>query len=121
MNNSTTYTFAFEVVEGLKPNLIEVLATPNPAREKVEFRLSHNRPESNIDVTIRVFDMRGRFLWSDNRTGSSELFKEYVVSWDLRDNAGRRLRPGIYVYQAAIRSNDSKEATKANKLIILAQ
>ena len=121
LNNSTTYTFAFEVVEGLKPNLIEVLATPNPAREKVEFRLSHNRPESNIDVTIRVFDMRGRFLWSDNRTGSSELFKEYVVSWDLRDNAGRRLRPGIYVYQAAIRSNGSKEATKANKLIILAQ
>ncbi len=121
LNNSTTYTFTFEVVEGLKPNLFEVYASPNPAREGVEFYLRHDRPETNLEVTIYVYDMSGRFLWSGTRTGSSELFKEYVVSWDLRDGGGRRLRPGVYLYRAGIRSNGSKEATKANKLIILAQ
>lgn len=121
LNNSRTYTFTFEVVEGLKPNLIEMYATPNPAREQVEFYLHHNRPESNLKVTVMVYDMTGKFLWSAEKSGSSELFKAYIVSWNLTDNGGRRLRPGVYLYRAAISTNHSKEATKANKLIILAQ
>ena len=106
LNNSTTYTFTFEVAEGLKPNLIEMYATPNPARDQVEFFLHHNRPESNLKVTVMVYDMTG---------------KAYIVTWNLTDNGGRRLRPGVYLYRAAISTNNSKEATKANKLIILAQ
>ena len=121
LNNSTTYTFTFEVAEGLKPNLIEMYATPNPARDQVEFFLHHNRPESNLKVTVMVYDMTGKFLWSTEKSGSSELFKAYVVTWNLTDNGGRRLRPGVYLYRAAISTNNSKEATKANKLIILAQ
>lgn len=121
LNNSTTYVFTFEVEEGLKPNLIEIYATPNPARDQVEFYLHHNRPESNLKVTVMVYDMTGKFLWSAEKSGSSELFKAYVVTWNLTDNGGRRLRPGVYLYRAAISANNSKEATKANKLIILAQ
>lgn len=121
LNNSTTYTFSFEVAEGLKPNLIEMYATPNPARDQVEFYLHHNRPESNLKVTVMVYDMTGKFLWSTEKSGSSELFKAYIVTWNLTDNGGRRLRPGVYLYRAAISTNNSKEATKANKLIILAQ
>ena len=121
LNNSTTYTFTFEVAEGLKPNLIEMYAIPNPARDQVEFFLHHNRPESNLKVTVMVYDMTGKFLWSTEKSGSSELFKAYIVTWNLTDNGGRRLRPGVYLYRAAISTNNSKEATKANKLIILAQ
>ena len=121
LNNSTTYTFTFEVAEGLKPNLIEMYATPNPARDQVEFFLHHNRPESNLKVTVMVYDMTGKFLWSTEKSGSSEWFKAYIVTWNLTDNGGRRLRPGVYLYRAAISTNNSKEATKANKLIILAQ
>ena len=121
LNNSTTYTFTFEVAEGLKPNLIEMYATPNPARDQVEFFLHHNRPESNLKVTVMVYDMTGKFLWSTEKSGSSELFKAYIVTWNLTDNGGRRLRPGVYLYRAAISTNNSKEATKANKLIVLAQ
>ena len=121
LNNSTTCVFEFVVEEGIKPNLIDVFATPNPARQQVEFYLSHNRPESTLRVNIEVFDMTGKFLWSTEKVGSSEMFKAYIVTWNLCDNGGRRLRPGVYLYRAAIRTDHSKEATKANKLIILAQ
>ncbi|WP_102407215.1 type IX secretion system sortase PorU [Parabacteroides bouchesdurhonensis] len=120
-NNSTTKTFSFEVVEGLKPNLYELIGTPNPAREQVEFRLYHNRPETNISVNIMIYDLAGRLLWNHNENGSSELFKAYIVSWNLTNNSGARLNPGIYLYRAAISSNHSKEATKTKKLVILAQ
>ncbi|MDL2277082.1 type IX secretion system sortase PorU [Parabacteroides sp. OttesenSCG-928-G07] len=119
--NSSKLEFSFEVVAGLKPVLIELYATPNPAREQVKFYISHNRPETNMQINLRVYDLTGRLRWTHEETGSSELFKSYIVNWDLNDNSGSRLRPGIYLYQAAVRTNNSKEATKANKMIILAQ
>ena len=120
-NNSTTYDFEFEVVEGLKPYLLELTATPSPAREQVEFHLFHNRPESQLTVGIMVYDMMGHLQWKHQETGASELFKSYTVTWDLTNNRGGRLRPGVYIYRAAISSGGSKEATDAKKLIILAQ
>lgn len=120
-NNSTTCEFEFEVVEGLKPYLLELTATPSPAREQVEFHLFHNRPESPLTVGIMVYDMMGRLQWKHQETGASELFKSYTVTWDLTNNRGGRLRPGVYIYRAAISSGGSKEATGAKKLIILAQ
>lgn len=120
-NNSTTQEFEFEVVEGLKPYLLELTASPSPAREQVEFHLFHNRPESQLTIGIMVYDMMGRLQWKHQETGASEAFKSYTVTWDLTNNRGGRLRPGVYIYRAAISSNGSKEATDAKKLIILAQ
>ncbi|MGM9758571.1 MAG: type IX secretion system sortase PorU [Parabacteroides sp.] len=120
-NNSTTLTFTFEVVKGLKPQLMDLYATPNPARGQVEFHLEHNRPETTMQVRIFVYDMTGRRVWWTEESGSSELFKSYIVTWDLTNQGGSRLRPGVYLYRASIRTPYSKEVTKANKLIILAQ
>lgn len=121
LNNSSKATFTFEVVEGLKPNLYKIYASPSPARESVEFRLDHNRPDSRINVEIQVYDFAGKKLWMHKESGSSDLFKSYIVSWDLTSNAGTRLVPGVYLYRAAIHTKGSKEATQAEKLIILAQ
>ena len=120
-NNSTTVRFTFEVVKGLKPELIDLYATPNPARNQVEFRLDHNRPETPMQVRIFVYDLAGRRVWWTEESGSSELFKSYVVTWNLTNQGGSRLRPGVYLYRGSIRTSYSQEVTKANKLIILAQ
>ena len=120
-NNSTTKTFTFNVVKGLKPFLSGLTAGPVPAREKVTFYLYHNRPESKIDATIYVYDLSGRLYWKHQEIGSSDLFKAYTVTWDLTSSDGTRLRPGIYLYRAVIRSGSSAEATLAKKMIILAK
>lgn len=120
-SNSTRDTITFIVEKGLKPDLIEVNASPNPARERVEFRLDHNRPETLMTVSLYVYDTAGRLRWQHQEKGSSELFKSYIVSWDMVGNDGARLRPGVYIYKAAIQTHYSKEATKGNKLIVLGQ
>lgn len=121
LNNSSEDTIRFVVQEGLKPFIFELFATPIPAREQVTFSINHNRPESALDVTIQVFDMTGRLVWQRKERGSSDYFNAYQVVWDLRDGSGGRLRPGVFLYRAYISSDNSKEATKAKKLIILAQ
>lgn len=121
LNNSTTQTFSFEVVDDLKPQLIKLYAAPTPAREQVTFYLHHNLPESQLNVRIEVFDMAGRLRWNHEETGSSEAFKAYQLTWNLEGNNGTRLRPGIYIYRASLSSGKSKTVTNANKMIILAQ
>ena len=71
--------------------------------------VSVNYPGVSLSSTVKL------------ESNNYELFKAYIVTWNLTDNGGRRLRPGVYLYRAAISTNNSKEATKANKLIILAQ
>ena len=119
MANSTTHTFTFEVVKGLKPFISDLIAAPSPARENVTFMLSHNRPESEMKVNIRVYNMMGQIEWEHEESGSSELFKTYNITWDLSNSRGVRLRPGIYIYRAGIRTGTSSEATEAKKLVIL--
>ena len=120
LNNSTVRTFTFEVVEGLNPFLFDVIATPGIAREQVTFHLMHNRPESRMRVGIMVYDLAGRQLWKHEESGTSGLFENYTISWDLT-RGGARMRPGVYIYRAAISTDNSKEATKARKFIILGE
>lgn len=120
LNNSTVRTFTFEVVEGLKPFLFDVIATPGIACEQVTFHLMHNRPESRMRVGIMVYDLAGRQLWKHEESGTSGLFENYTVSWDLT-SGGARMRPGVYIYRAAISTDNSKDATKARKFIILGE
>ena len=120
-NNSNSQTFSFVVADNYKPSIVELTAGPSPAKDYVNFMISHDIPESTLNVEIQVFDMHGRLQWKHEETGSSEMFDYYRVQWNLTTGAGGRLRPGVYVYRAVIKSNKSTEVSKSNKLIIIAQ
>lgn len=119
LNNSTTYTFQFEVEKGLRPSLINLYASQSPDRSQVTFHLTHNRPGSNMRVGIMVYDLTGRLQWRHEESGSSDMFKDYTITWDLTNNMGSKIRTGIYIYRAAISTDNSKEATDAKKIILL--
>ena len=120
-NNSTSHTFNFTVIDNYKPSIIQLTAGPNPAKESVDFYITHDLPETLITVQIQVFDMMGKMIWTHEERGSSEMFNAYRVKWYLTDGSGTRVRPGIYVYRATVSSNKYQEASKANKLIIVTQ
>lgn len=120
MNNSSVQTLDFEVVKGLRPGLLSITCSKSPARENTTFILSHDRPGSELDVRIAVCDFAGRELWVHTEQGLSSG-GYYYVDWDLCSNAGQRLSPGIYLYRASITSGGSKESTKTEKIVILAQ
>ncbi|MBQ4292902.1 MAG: type IX secretion system sortase PorU [Muribaculaceae bacterium] len=116
--NSTTASIEFYVVEGLTPQISEVYATPNPASSTANFYITHNRPESVLNVTISVYDLAGRLVWSTTTTTPSDSFRTAPITWDLSDNAGRRVDRGIYVYRAEISTDGQKYATASRKLAV---
>jgi hypothetical protein len=68
--------------------------TPNPARGSTRISFSLPREER---VILRVYDVAGRAVRSLSR-GTYPAGTNSVL-WDGRDDAGRRLASGVYLYQ----------------------
>jgi len=121
LNNPSTDTLTFNVVKGLKPHIYDITATGSPAKESTDFLLTYDRPETLVEIEIQVFDLAGRAIWTHQETATSSYLNSSRITWNLTNNAGNRVSPGVYVYRAAIKTQEGKEATKSKKLIVLEQ
>ncbi len=118
LNNSSTATLSFNVVEGLKPTLYSVGCTNNPATTSTTFIINHDRTGSDMDVEIDVFDVSGRQLWKHSETGVSTN-GAYTVDWNLSIDGGRRLQTGVYLYRVRVACDGSEQVSKSKKLIVI--
>lgn len=117
MNNSSTMTIEFEVVKGLRPNLGEVVAIPSPSRDHITFMFTHDRPESEVEVTIEVFDFSGRILWNHSEWVTSSD-NAYSYTWGLGSASWKPLDTGVYLYRVVVSSPTGQSASKAQKIVI---
>lgn len=117
-NNSSEKTISFNVINGLKPEIDEIKAFPNPAATTTTFIVTHDRPEAAVTITIEVFNLMGQRVWSTTQSGRSTMFSSFPISWDLSDYSGSRLSRGIYLYRATITTDGHQESTKTKKLAI---
>lgn len=117
-NNVSERTINFNVINGLAPEIADIYCAPNPASVETSFYVKHNRPDAVVTVTVEVFDLMGRRVWSSTQSGRSDMYTSTPVTWDLIDAGGRRVPRGIYVYRATISTDGVKEATKAKKLAV---
>jgi len=67
-------------------------AGPVPARDEVRLGFSLRAGEA---ATLDVFDVTGRRVWSAREPAGGDA--EHQERWALRDDAGRRVAPGIYL------------------------
>ncbi len=119
--NPAERTVSFNVSEGLAPQVVDVFTDANPARTTANFYVRHDRPDGRMDVTVTVYDLAGRELWSKSVTASSDMDLSAPLSWDLTDYAGRRLQRGIYLYRAEIRTADGGYGSKAKRIAVASE
>ena len=117
LGNPSTSTLDFVVDPSLKPRLLELMTSNNPATTQTTFLLSYDRPGSVCEFTVEVFDFTGRLLWSHAETGSNDT-GFYAIPWNLTTGSGFPLGSGIYLYRARVKCDNSEEATASQKLIV---
>lgn len=120
-NNSSEKTISFYVVSGLKPDIYDVYSDANPASVEANFYVRHNRPDATLTVTIDIYDLLGRRIWTHTETGRSNMFTSMPITWDLTDTGGSRVARGIYIYKATVSTDGQQEATKAKRIAVTAQ
>lgn len=121
VGNMSEKTIAFNVVNGIKPQLTRVYSTANPAKTKADFYVEHNRPDAVLNITLSVYDMMGHSVWTTTATGRSDMYQSMPITWDLTDGSGMRVQRGIYIYRATVSSDGSDEATITERIAVASE
>lgn len=117
MNNCSIAKLTFNVVKSLSPTIYSVDVSKNPASTSTTFIISHSLAGCAVDVTIDVFDMSGRRLWTSSESRSQTGV--YTVDWNLTQDNGQRLQTGVYLYRVRMSADGSAVASKAKKLVVI--
>lgn len=118
LNHTNTRTINFVVDPAIKPSILRLTASNNPATESTTFLVSYDMPGSECTFTIEVFNFMGRLVWSKTETASSEQ-SLYSLPWNLTNGNGAKLGSGLYLYRCTMHSGESKKVSETQKLIIL--
>lgn len=119
-NNSSSAELHFEVAAAKAPAIYELYTDANPARDKVNFTLSTDRPMADVECLIEVFDLNGRCVWSFDTSARTDIDASMKIPWNLRDAGGTRVPRGIYLYRATVTSPEGPSATSTRKLAVAA-
>lgn len=115
LNNSTTKSLDFEVVEGLSPEIFAISNYPNPVKASTRIVVDYDRPETILDTKVEIFDISGRRMWYFDQSNADDIV------WNLSTLDGKKAKTGIYLYRVTISLGDDKVYSKMNKMIILEQ
>ncbi|SDZ99505.1 Por secretion system C-terminal sorting domain-containing protein [Xylanibacter ruminicola] len=107
LNNSTTTELLFEVSEDAGSGEFNVTCTQNPASTDTQFVITHDRPGSELKVTLDVFDLGGRQLWRQTDTVMATN-DTVTIDWNLNVAGGSRLHTGLYLCRLTLNDGDSK-------------
>lgn len=116
--NSSTVHLAFTVQVGKAPEIVKVYADQNPARTSTNFFIEHDQPDETITVTLTIYNINGMPIWHTQKSGVSNMFKSFPITWNLTNSGGAKVPGGVYLYRATISTDNVHTSTKAQKLLV---
>jgi len=116
-NNPSTAYLWFVVGEDLF--LAGVRNYPNPFNEETRITMTHVGEDGNFHVNMEVFDLMGRkvAVISENLISSGGGHLEPLL-WDGRDNFGRQLPTGVYLYRLTLTDQQGKSRSVCQRMLI---
>lgn len=114
-NHMGQTSFDFYVSPGLKPDIIDI-GVNAPVTDVATFIVVNNRPETDIDVEISVFDPFGKLLYRDAANGQ-ENSGAYKFDWNLTNTVGL-LPTGVYIVRVTASNSGGEVTHKSRKFIV---
>ncbi len=116
--NSSTAHIYFTVQIGKAPEISKIYADQNPAQTSTNFYIEHDQPGETITVSITVYNLSGMPVWQTQRSGVSDMFRSFPITWNLTNSSGGKVPGGVYLYRATISTDNTHISTKSQKLLV---
>ncbi|MEN8225004.1 MAG: type IX secretion system sortase PorU [Bacteroidota bacterium] len=117
MNNVSEKTIQFEVNVNGPVKLTRVYNYPNPFHDVTYFVFDHNKAGSNFDIELRIFNVNGQHVRTIRHFSAAEGLSISPIEWDGRDEGGRKLGNGIYIYRMYVTDKQGTQFVQTSKLI----
>jgi len=116
-NNSTEVTIRFRVIkEGM--TIYNLMNYPNPFTANTSFRFNHNRPNTNLNVTVQIFAFSGKLVKTFSQTINTPGNRSSDIIWDGIGDYKGRLAPGVYIYRLQVSSAAGETVVKSGELVL---
>ena len=119
LNNPSVATLRFVVEAGGSFRLNNLLAFPNPATEGTKFTAGHNRPGTEMDITLTILSSDGRTVRVLREKSYSAGYALPDIPWDGCDINGGRVARGLYLWRAEAVTSEGEKASATGRFIIL--
>ena len=119
-NNSSVAQVSFYVEPTLAPDFISFAINPSPVvyGSPATFVVSHNRPQSELEVTVDIFNLQGQLLWSKSENVVCDG-SVYAMGWNGALQGGQPLSTGVYLARAYIASGGSLSSSRTVKFVVI--
>lgn len=119
-NNSSVKKVMFIVNPGIAPGIsgLRLASSPVIQGTPTYFEVTHNRPQSELEVTIEIFTMQGQILYRGTQAGSGNG-NIFHFEWNGTAQGGQTLPTGVYLARACIVSDNAESSTKTIKVVVV--
>jgi hypothetical protein len=119
LNNPSVATLRFVVETDGNFKLSNLLAFPNPVTEGTKFTAGHNRPDTEMQITITIFSSDGSAVrvLREHATGTGYALPD--IPWNGCDENGGRLARGLYFWRAEAVTSGGEKCSATGRIIIL--
>ncbi len=124
VNASDTYSNVISSSIGFYVNASKLIIDklynfPNPVNTETTFGFSHNFSGDHLEINLTLYQPDGGVIF--NQISDISDINESVEfgTWNILDNKGDKLEPGIYIYSIEVRSlSKGVKNSKYQKLIV---
>ena len=119
LNNPSVATLRFVVEAGGSFRLNNLLAFPNPVTEGTKLTAGHNRPGTEMNITVTILSSDGRIVRVLKENISTAGYALPDIPWDGCDTNGGRVARGLYLWRAEAVTSEGEKASATGRFIIL--
>jgi hypothetical protein len=117
-NNSSEKSISFRVTEQ-KFILRNLINYPNPFTSETKIILEHNRPDNELDVTIKIYNINGKMIRILQTKIIPNGYTLPPVIWNGNNEGGQKAGRGLYPYTVTIITASGEIAVASGRMIIL--
>ena len=118
-NNSSVESIQFIVEKGDKFVIKNPFNYPNPFLNETRITVEHNRPESELSITVNIFNLTGKTIKILKTRVPSTGYSLPPIIWDGNTDGGKRVGRGVYPYTITIVTETGEISRASGRMIIL--
>ncbi len=107
-DNSSEAVLDFIVVKQARLEITNVRNFPNPFSVTTTFAFEHNQPNTNLDVTINIYNEAGAQVKQIKQLLNTGGTRNCQLIWNGTNQSGAKLAKGIYIYRVIVVAGGSK-------------